>query len=107
LTKISLTNGEIDFDLSERVVKASSFEPLREARITPAGMGGSHAGGDRMIMDGFVDAIRSKGAAPMLTSVEMSLDSHLLAFAAEQSRKANGTPIELRAFEDSLRAKKR
>ena len=106
LTKISLTNGEIDFDLSERVVKAYTFEPLREALITPAGMGGSHAGGDRMIMDGFVDAIESKGASPMLTSVEMSLDSHLLAFAAEQSRRQNGAPIELRDFEETARAKK-
>jgi hypothetical protein len=40
-------------------------------------------------MDGFVDAIQSKGAAPMLTSVDMSLDSHLLAFAAEQSPSHN------------------
>lgn len=105
LTKISLTNGEIDFDFSGGVVKAYTFEPLREERISPSGMMGSHGGGDRLIMDGFVDAIRSKGAIPMLTSVEMSLDSHLLAFAAEHSRRNNGAPVDLREFENSIRTK--
>ena len=41
----------------------------------------------------------------MLTSVEMSLDSHLLAFAAEQSRLQGGAVIELRAFEEAERSK--
>jgi NADH:ubiquinone oxidoreductase subunit K len=56
-------------------------------------------------MEGFVEAIRSKGAVPMLTSVEMSLDSHLLAFAAEQSRLENGRVIELQAFEKEIRSR--
>jgi predicted dehydrogenase len=102
LAKISLTNGEIEY--ATGVVTAYTFDPLREERITPAGMGGSHGGGDRLIMEGFVEAIRSEGTAPMLTSVEMSLDSHLLAFAAEQSRLQNGAAIDLRAFEASVRS---
>jgi hypothetical protein len=104
ITKISLTNGEIGFDTSGDTITAFTFEPLREERIKPAGMLGSHGGGDRLIMDGFVDAIQSKGAAPMLTSVDMSLDSHLLAFAAEQSRVEQGKVIDIRAFEDSVRS---
>lgn len=104
LTKISLTNGEIVFDTSGDTVTAYRFEPLREERIKPAGMAGTHGGGDRLIMEGFVDAIRSKGAAPMLTSVEMSLDSHLLAFAAERSRQERGAAIDLRQFEKEIRS---
>ena len=61
VTKISLTNGEIEFDISEGSVKAFTFEPLREERITPSGMAGSHAGGDRLIMDGFVDTYADVG----------------------------------------------
>ena len=106
ITKISLTNGEIGHDTSGGTVTAYTFEPLREERHTPAGTSGTHGGGDRLIMDGFVEAIRSKGAAPMLTSVEMSLDSHLLAFAAEQSRLENGAVVDLRVFEDKLRSAK-
>jgi hypothetical protein len=41
----------------------------------------------------------------MLTSVEMSMDSHLLAFAAEQSRQQNGAAIDLREYEKSVRAR--
>jgi predicted dehydrogenase len=104
LTKISLTNGEIVFDTSGDTVTAYRFEPLREERIKPAGMAGTHGGGDRLIMEGFVDAIRSKGAVPMLTSVEMSLDSHLLAFAAERSRQERGAAIDLRQFEKEIRS---
>ena len=104
ITKISLTNGEIGFDTSGDTITAFTFEPLREERIKPSGMLGSHGGGDRLIMDGFVAAIQSKGAAPMLTSVDMSLDSHLLAFAAEQSRVEQGKVIDIRAFEESVRS---
>ncbi|MEI6168616.1 MAG: Gfo/Idh/MocA family oxidoreductase [bacterium] len=104
ITKISLTNGEIGYDTSGDTVTAFTFEPSREERIKPAGTVGTHGGGDRLIMEGFVDAIRSKGVTPMLTSVEMSLDSHLLAFAAEQSRLAKGAVIELRAFEETVRS---
>ena len=104
ITKISLTNGEIGFDTSGDTVTAFTFEPLREERIKPSDVVGTHGGGDRLIMEGFVGAIRSNGSAPMLTSVEMSLDSHLLAFAAEQSRLAKGAVIELRDFEANVRA---
>ena len=104
ITKISLTNGEIGFDTSGDTVTAFTFEPLREERIKPSDVVGTHGGGDRLIMEGFVGAIRSNGSAPMLTSVEMSLDSHLLAFAAEQSRLAKGAVIELRDFEANVRS---
>ena len=100
IVKISLTNGEIDFDTSGDTVTAYTFEPLREERIKPSG---THGGGDRRIMDGFVDAIQSNGKIPMLTSVEMSLDSHLLAFAAEQSRRDDGKVIDLKTFEANVR----
>ena len=104
ITKISLTNGEIVYDTSRDTVTAYTFEPLREECFKPKGMGGTHGGGDRRIMDGFVDAIQSNGNIPMLTSVEMSLDSHLLAFAAEQSRRDDGKVIELKTFEETIRS---
>jgi predicted dehydrogenase len=86
ITKISMTNGEIYFDVTEGVIKAASFSPLQEEIIRPAGMGGTHLGGDRAILDDFIDAVRTGDRNNLRTSVEMSLDSHLLAFAAERSR---------------------
>jgi hypothetical protein len=86
ITKISMTNGEIGFDFNEGVVKAYTFSPVAEEIIKPAGMAGNHMGGDRVIMDSFVDAVRTGDKSYVLTPVQMSLDSHLMAFAAEKSR---------------------
>ena len=45
---------------------------------------GGHGGGDSKIVKSFVDAVR--GEAPPLTTARESLESHLMAFAAEESR---------------------
>lgn len=86
ITKISMTNGEIYFDISEGVIKACTFSPLQEEVLKPMGMGGSHMGGDREIMDSFVAAVRTGDKKLLRTSVKVSLDGHLMAFASEQAR---------------------
>jgi len=87
IIKISMTNGEISFDVNDGVIKAYTFSPTAEEIIKPAGMSGDHMGGDRVIMDSFVDAVRTGDRSYVLTPVHMSLDSHLMAFAAEKSRR--------------------
>ena len=86
ITKVSLTNGELELDVTSGHVKTWTFEPLAENVITPAGTNNSHLGGDAAIMDGFTDAISSGEFKNVLTPVDMSLDSHLMAFAAEEAR---------------------
>jgi len=54
-----------------------------------------HGGGDSVLMRSFVQAMR--GEAPPLTSARDSLESHLMAFAAEQARETN-TTIDMEAF---------
>ena len=97
ITKLSMTNGEIYFDSIEGTIKAYTFAPLSEETIKPQGMGGSHLGGDKEIMDAFVDAVRTGEKSYVLTPVEMSLDSHLMAFAAEKSR-VDGRVVNLNEF---------
>jgi predicted dehydrogenase len=53
-----------------------------------------HGGGDEGLMAAFVDTVR-RGQAEPLTSARASLESHLLAFAAEQSRLARGAVVEM------------
>jgi hypothetical protein len=65
-------------------------------------MGGTHGGGDRKIMDSFVDAITAGDKKQILTPVQMSLDSHLMAYAAEKSRKT-GKVINIDDFEKECR----
>jgi predicted dehydrogenase len=53
---------------------------------------GGHGGGDEGLMRAFVEAVRGRSGA--LTDARMSLESHLLAFAAERSR-ASGSVVEM------------
>jgi len=52
---------------------------------------GSHGGGDPLLLKGFIDAVKSGNKGCNLTSAEQSLQSHLLAFAAEESRHSGQT----------------
>ncbi|MDY6874096.1 MAG: hypothetical protein SVR81_09055, partial [Chloroflexota bacterium] len=58
-----------------------------------------HGGGDAGLMRHFVGAIR--GEMPSLTSARDSLESHLMAFAAEDARLEKRT-IDMRLFEKNL-----
>lgn len=58
---------------------------------------GGHGGGDEGLMQAFLAAVHDRGGA--LTDARMSLDSHLLAFAAEQSR-ARGSVVEVDQFRE-------
>ena len=101
MTKISMTNGEIEYDGLGHYIKAGSFEPRRDETIDLV-IKGTHSGGDRAIMDNFVDAIVSGDKSILLTPIKDSLEGHLLVFAAEESRK-NENIIKLREFENSIR----
>ncbi|MEJ2737015.1 MAG: Gfo/Idh/MocA family oxidoreductase [Anaerolineae bacterium] len=60
------------------------------------GVGDSgHGGGDAGVMSAFVRALRDKGAVP--TGARESLESHLMAFAAEEAR-VEGSIVHMDAF---------
>jgi len=65
--------------------------------IVPAGTLYGHGGGDVGLMAAFVRTVR-EGRAEPLTSARASLESHLMAFAAEQSRIQGGAVIEMDAY---------
>jgi len=56
-----------------------------EETIVPGSIMGGHGGGDTGVMNAFVSTMRNKGQEAM-TSARVSLESHLMAFAAEQAR---------------------
>jgi hypothetical protein len=55
-----------------------------------------HGGGDERLLSAFVDAIRDADGGT-LTTARISLESHLLAFAAERSR-VSGAPVDMTAY---------
>ena len=101
MTKISMTNGEIEYDGTSGLIKTWSFEPLLEDALKVKRKG-THGGGDRAIMDNFLDAIDSGDRSILFTPIQKSLDGHLLVFAAEEARRS-GKVVDLRAFEAAAR----
>ena len=101
-TRIQLTDAEIELDSSRKTIEIRRFSTGEHEILTPPSGGGTHGGGDRLIMENFVDAIMTGRAEFNLTSVAESLDSHLMAFAAEASR-LNGQSVVLADFERNVR----
>ena len=72
----------------------SSWIAVREHRSgrywrydTSAPLQSGHGGGDHRLMAGFVQALRGHHVSPdILTTAHQSLESHLMAFAAEEAR---------------------
>jgi predicted dehydrogenase len=64
----------------------------RVERVDPTAGTSGHGGGDEGIMAAFVTALHDPGAA--MTTARKSLESHLLAFAAEEAR-VDGTIIDM------------
>ena len=57
---------------------------------------GAHLGGDEAMLDEFFEAARSGDPSGLSTGPEVSLESHLMAFAADRSRR-EGRVVQLRA----------
>lgn len=112
--KVMGTRGEIRGNLMAGQLSLQRFQPGSVGM--PLGSGSSpagaterktldqsdaHGGGDTEMLLSFVRYLRSGGSgsadANMLTSVEESIESHLMAFAAEQSRRL-GRRIEIGAW---------
>ncbi len=56
-----------------------------------------HGGGDARMMD-YVCELIAAGGAEGLTSVDASVESHVMALAAEYSRTHGGAPVTLADF---------
>jgi len=101
MTKISLTNGEIEFTGLTNEIRTTRFEPHLDETIRVHSHG-THGGGDLAIMDNFVDAIGRGDTSRLLTRIQDSLEGHLLVFAAETARRENRV-IDVRAYEEEVR----
>jgi predicted dehydrogenase len=73
------------------------FRTMGERTIPISKGEGGHGGGDHGLMSAFIKALRGEGAA-MRTSARDSLESHLMAFAAEESRLNSGQVIDMEEY---------
>lgn len=99
--KLMGTKGEIRGAMEKNEIEIIHFGSGKVERISFEDMGGhvGHGGGDMRLVKDFLKLVRSDGASQGLTSADASVQSHLMAFAAEQSR-VEGKMIGLQAFKE-------
>lgn len=90
-TTIFGTKGELNGDSSEITVYDFLTEKTSvvDTAAGDTGFAGGHGGGDSNVLNDFIDALLSGNTDKILTDPKVSLESHLMVFAAEKSRKEN------------------
>lgn len=72
-------------------------DPATDPNFNPGGiaLGGGHGGGDYYLFADFVDYVTKNSPSITRTTIDDSIESHLMGYKAEISRKFGGTPIKL------------
>ena len=89
-TRIFGTLGEIDTDSTVITIRRFLDNSVREVDTGTANDGGiltGHGGGDFGLMDAFVQAVAENDPSKIISGIDETLESHLMVFAAEESRK--------------------
>ncbi len=83
------TKGEIRGAMEQNEITVKHFDTGEEETITLRTPGGhvGHGGGDMLLVRDFISQVKSGTSSGGLTSAANSVQSHLLAFAAEASRR--------------------
>lgn len=91
------THGEIWAELEQKIIKVTTFghpqEVIDVGTLTSDFSG--HSGGDARMLENLLDLISGE-RSDMLTNISASVESHLVALAAEESRAQHGKVIELK-----------
>jgi len=101
--RIMGTKGEIVGEMGDDSVRFFDFYTRDAVRIKSSDMfteeeiDGGHGGGDRGIIRTFCDYITGDYHGNSLTNIDTSIESHLIAFAAEESR-LNHTVIDMKEY---------
>ncbi len=85
------TKGYLDVAVNEMTIKHTDFVTRKVNNIKMPAIKGGHGGGDYLVIDGFLDAVRKNDPSAVLTTAQESLDSHRIVFAAEKSRREKRT----------------
>ncbi|MBQ6599455.1 MAG: Gfo/Idh/MocA family oxidoreductase, partial [Lentisphaeria bacterium] len=89
-TRIFGSLGQIETDSITITVRKFLDDSVREVNTETCNDGGiltGHGGGDFGIMDSFVRAVAENDPSQIVTGIDETLESHLMVFAAEESRK--------------------
>ncbi|MWV46078.1 gfo/Idh/MocA family oxidoreductase [Paenibacillus sp. HJL G12] len=104
IVQIMGTKGDIRGNMEDDTITVHSFV-TKEKRLVPIEVSESgHGGGDAGIVRSFIDEVRHYGErnTESLSSASVSVGSHLMAFAAEESRLHHGKAIDLSEYKNRL-----
>ena len=85
-THICLTEGEIDGDETTLRVKRSCGREETVYDFSDIAGTPFHAGADLALMEDFIEAVRSSKKS-LATAIDVSVESHLICYEAERSRR--------------------
>lgn len=97
------TRGELRGD--DGKITVLDFLTHQKTEITIPEQNSGHGGGDSGIVGSFLDEVRNYNGQESLTSASASVRSHLIAFAAEESRLNKGKSINLNEYARQVMAK--
>lgn len=99
--KLMGTNGEIRAHMGKNEIEIYDLENNNIETIALGKTTSGHGGGDFGIMRSFVELVQNDGRIEGRTSAKSSVQSHLMAFAAEKSRVSNKV-VEMDDYIDEL-----
>lgn len=106
MVQIMGTKGEIRGNMAENSISIYDFATKQESMIQFSNPVGGHGGGDNNIVRTFLYDIEHYGKEESISSASTSLRSHLMAFAAEESRLNRGQSIHIDDFYRSVTGSK-
>ncbi|MEH7746561.1 Gfo/Idh/MocA family oxidoreductase [Neobacillus drentensis] len=102
IVQIMGTKGEIRGNMEENSISIFDFLTKQETVIKFDNPIGGHGGGDQGIMRTFLREIQFGNKQDSVSSSSASVRSHLMAFAAEESRLHQGQSIHIDDYYNSL-----
>lgn len=92
------TMGELQADMNTNIIRVMPYvgetKEIDVRKLTDDFSG--HAGGDLRMLRELLDLMQYGTMSKSITSIDRSIESHLLALMAEQSRKEGGCPVTIK-----------
>ena len=103
--KVMCEDGEIRGDDAANIIEVTRFasnqeEEYRQEVIHPKEVTGGHGGGDALLMDDFLERMEMNDSNSK-SSIKQSVESHIMAYAAELSR-TKGRIIDMDELKERL-----
>lgn len=99
--KIHGTKGELYGDMEDDTLHINVFGStsrainVNEYNIDGVALDDGHGGGDYYLLKDFIDYLTTNTPSVTRTTIDDSIESHVIGFKAEESRKNGGVSIEL------------